>query len=58
MRKYRLLCADPKSKHMKPVGEFFAVDDEEASRLAGLWRDGRAAELWRAYSVVKRWGAS
>lgn len=57
MRKYRLLCANPETGHLELISNFERSTDQSAIRDADALRDGRAAELWRSYRVVKAWKA-
>ncbi len=55
LRRYKLLCADPKNGHLELERHFEAVNDYAALDMAEGWRHNRGAELWRAYRVVKHW---
>ena len=57
MTKYRLECLNVENGHMELVHSFDAVYDSTAVEIAERWRKGRAAELWRAYRVLRRWNA-
>ncbi len=55
LRRYKLLCVDPKNGHLELERRFDAKNDDAALDLAEEWRNNRGAELWRAYRVVKHW---